>query len=113
MLDNFKSFLKKNLQISRKNSNFVREYKTTNSETMIQNMSITQTEALVAHYQSSSKTAQRNFVRWILSTDTDENSTAVAKDTEKVFRAISRGIKNAEKYPAMSVDEAEEMLKSL
>lgn len=80
---------------------------------MIQNTTITQTDALVAHYQSSSKTAQRQFLRWIVSADTEKNSVAVVRDTEKLFRAISHGLKEADKLPAMNIDEAEAMLKNL
>lgn len=80
---------------------------------MIQNTCISQTDALVAHYRSSSKTARRNFVRWIISAELEEPSDATIKDTEKVFRAVSRGLKSADKLPVMDNDEAEEFLKSL
>lgn len=79
---------------------------------MIQNANITQTEALVAHYQSASRTAQRNFIKWIVSIE-DETAGAAIKDTEKVFKAICRGLKDVDNQPVMTIDEAEEMLKSL
>lgn len=80
---------------------------------MIQSTSISQTEALVAHYRSSSKAARRNFVRWIISTEIEESNANTIKDTEKVFRAVSRGLKSADNLPVMDIDDAEDFLKSL
>lgn len=76
------------------------------------NSNITQTDALVAHFRSASRKAQRDFVRWIMSSE--EGSTEnIVRDTEKVFGAICRGLKDADSVPSMSIDEAEALLKSL
>lgn len=80
--------------------------------TMIHNANVTQTDALIAHYKSSSRTTQRNFIKWIVSVE-DEAAAATVKDTDKVFKAICRGLEDVDNQPAMAIDEAEEMLKNL
>ena len=85
---------------------------------------ISQLDALWTLFQAQTKSVRKAFTQRILEQaaiakkkpcikSADDDNSARIKDTEKVFFAIERGLKEADNIPAMNIDEAEELLKSL
>lgn len=91
--------------------------------TVTQEPQISQLDALWTLFQAQTKSVRKAFTKRILeqaamakkscTKSTDDDVAAMKRDTEKVFYAIERGLKEADKLPAMDIDAAEKLLKSL